>query len=129
MAVTSDPEKIFKSNIAIFDSWFENWLLNHVPKLMSQPKWFKSDEDISIGDVVLFLKRDTNLCSKYQYGIVESVHIGKDNKIRKVEVKYRNHNENLSRVTFRAVRELVIIHHVGEIDIITDLNLKAKCLI
>ena len=38
----------------IFNSWFDNWLVSHVPKLMKQPKWFKSDLDIKHGDVVFF---------------------------------------------------------------------------
>ena len=120
MIVTSDPKKIFKANNAIFDSWFENWLLNHVPKLMEQPKWFKT-EDIKEGDIVLFLKNDSSLSSTYQYGIVHSTEISKDGKIRKVEVKYKNSSEDAFRYTYRAVRELIVIHHIDEIGMLEEL--------
>ena len=121
MEVTTDPSRIFKANQAVFETWFENWLLHHVPNLMMQPKWYKSDEDIQIGDVVLFLKNDSTLKSSYQYGIVQSIQVSSDQKIRKVEVKYKNNNENKFRSTFRAVRELVVIHHVDEIGLANEL--------
>ena len=122
MIVTSDPRRIFKSNETIFNSWFETWLLVHVPKLMIQPKWFKSDEDLKKGDVVIFLKSESSLVSNYQYGMIETVQLSKDNKIRKVHIRYRNHNEKVDRFTYRAVREIVIIHHVDEIDVTNELN-------
>ena len=120
--VTDDPKKIFKANTQIFNSWFDNLLVSHVPKLMKQPKWFKSDLDIKHGDVVLFLKNDSVLSSIYQYGLVKEIHRGKDDKIRKVKVMYRNSNESSDRETFRAVRELIVIHHVDEININDELN-------
>ena len=61
--------------------------------LMHQPKWFKSDEDIQVGDVVLFLKSDKEFEKQYQYGMVKDVKLNIDLKIRKVKVEYRNHNE------------------------------------
>ena len=88
---------------------------------MNQPKWFKSDDSINIGDIVLFLKLDNLLCSTYQYGIVETTVADKDGKIRKVEVKYKNSNENTFRKTFRAVRELMVIHYEDELSISEEL--------
>ena len=122
MVVTSDPLRIIKANPNVFDSWFEVWLLSHVPKLTKQPKWFKSDKDIKKGDIVLFLKNESKLLSSYQYGIVEYVYESRDYKIRKCEIKYRNHNEDTFRFTTRAVRELVVIHYANEIDLMEELS-------
>ena len=122
MVVTSDPDKIFISNQAVYDTWFENWLLSHVPKLMSQPKWFSTDKDLQKGDVVLFLKQDSVISSRYQYGIIENVEVGKDNRIRKVNVKYKNSNEDVFRFTHRSVRDLVVIHHYQELDLMEELG-------
>ena len=74
------------------------------------------------GDVVLFLKQDSLLSKTYQYGMVASVQESSDGVIRKVNVKYRNANENVDRETFRSVRQLVMIHPVDEIDIIQEIN-------
>ena len=75
-----------------------------------------------VDDIVLFLKNDSLLSSNYQYGIVDSVSPGRDMRIRKVTVSYKNSNENTFRSTIRAVRELIVIHGVDEKDISTELN-------
>ena len=54
-----NPDKFIKQNTEVFNAWFEVWLTTHVPKLMYQPKWFKNDYDINVGDIVLFIKQDT----------------------------------------------------------------------
>ena len=46
--------------------WFEQWLISYMPKLLHQPKWFHSDRDLSVGDIVLFLKQDGDLNKSYQ---------------------------------------------------------------
>uniref|UniRef100_A0A7M5XN02 Integrase catalytic domain-containing protein n=1 Tax=Clytia hemisphaerica TaxID=252671 RepID=A0A7M5XN02_9CNID len=119
--LSNDSSRIIQTNSLIYQSWFDSWLINHVPKLINQPKWFKSDTDIRIGDVVLFLK-NSPLKLTYQYGMVEDTVMSKDNKIRQVKVCYRNHSENCNRTTVRHVRELIVIHYVNEKSIIEQLN-------
>ena len=94
----------------------------HVPKLVAQPKWFKSDRDLKIGDVVLFLKHESEISSTYQYGMIHSLNVGRDNLIREVEVKYRNSSENTDCFTWRATRSLVMIHPVDETPIMQDIG-------
>ena len=127
MIITSKPDKILLENSRIFNAWFENWLQNHVPKLMDQPKWFTTDE-INKGDIVLFLKNESKLSNTYQFGIVDNVQpTGSDGIVRKVDVKYQNSNENTFRVTKRAVRSLVKIKSIDEGDIVTELGRMACC--
>ena len=57
----------------------------------------------------------------YQYGIVKTILPGSDGLVRKVIIRYRNCNENFNRETNRAVRSLIIIHKVDEINIMQDL--------
>ena len=120
--VFADKEKIIRENQAIFEAWFEVWLLCHVPKLMHQPKWFRSGKDLKEGDVVLFLKQESAIGSNYQFGIVESVDAGRDQKVRKVTVRYRNHSESTDRYTTRAARSLVVIRHADEMSIMEELG-------
>ena len=65
--VTSTPDKFIQSNEEIFTTWFESWLLCHLPNLMQRPKWFKSNHDIQIGDIVLFLKRESKHIVKFVF--------------------------------------------------------------
>ena len=115
-------QKIIEENKKIFNSWFEAWLTSHVPKLMHQPKWFQSDRDIKICDIVLFIKKDSSIASTYQYGMVHEIDSSKDGLIRKVIVKYRNNNENVDRFTTRAVRELVLIHPIDKVHVMEELG-------
>ena len=116
------PSQIIKDNEKFFDAWFENWLVSHVPRLLQQNKWFTSNEPMKKGDIVLFLKQDSKLLSEYQYGIVVDVELSRDGEVRKASVKYKNANERVFRETRRAARTLVVIHHVDELDIVTELN-------
>ena len=122
MMVTNSPERFINLNQQIFNVWFESWMISHVPKLMYQPKWFNSERDVKVGDVVLFLKQEGSLCGTYQYGIISTINRGTDGNIRKVNVRYRNHNENIDRETSRAVRQLIMIHPIDELNIIQELG-------
>ena len=120
--ITSDSKKILETNQNIFNAWFENWLLSHVPNIMHHTKWFRTESDLKEGDVALFLKQESLLSRTYQYGTVVSVQQSSDGAIRKLKVKYRNANKNVDWETFGSVRQLVMIHPVNEIDIILEIN-------
>ena len=122
LLLSGDTKKIIETNAHIFQVWFKSWLISFVPSLVHQPKWFDSDKDVNIGDVVLFLKSEKEFEHLYQYGIITQVFHSKDGHIRSVEVEYQNHNENTKRSTKRGVRELVIIHHVDELGISRELH-------
>ena len=122
MNVTNDPSKFVKLNKQIYNTWFEAWLISHVPSLMEHPKWFNSDKDLQVGDIVLFLKNENGLTNDYQYGMIDQVHKGIDDKIRSVDVRYRNHNEKTDRITHRASRQLLVIHQIDDVDIMVELG-------
>ena len=54
LSISGDFRKIIESNARIFESWFREWLVSHVPSLVQQPKWFSSERSVTIGDVVIF---------------------------------------------------------------------------
>ena len=89
---------------------------------MSKPKWYDSDRDSKIGDLILFLKSNKEFEKLYQYGIIAGVKLGRDGRIREVEIEYLNHNENVKRRTNRGVREIVVVHPVDDLDIMSELN-------
>ena len=99
--------------------------MSALQKLVPKPKWFTSHEDMKQGDIILFNKSEGSLVGEYKYGIVEEVHRSPDGKIRSVKIKYRNANENVDRITVRAVRTLIVIHRVHEIDIMEEIGKSA----
>ena len=121
LTITGNPSKILENNELIYNTWFENWLVSHVPNLVPQPKWFKNDFHIQVGDIVLITKDDSVLSTTYQYGIVDGIEVSRDGKSRKAVIRYRNHNETFDRTTYRSVRKLIMIHPFDELDISQDL--------
>ena len=81
-------KRVLKTNQQIYDTWFQSWLTSYAPTLMDRPKWLTSDNDVKVGDVVICLKSEKEFESKYQYGMIHAVNVGKDGHIRKVEVEY-----------------------------------------
>ena len=122
LMLSRDIKRIIETNHNIFQIWFKSWLISYVPTLMDRPKWFDTDKDVSVGDVVLFLKSEIEFEHLYQYGIISQVFPGKDGLIRSVEVEYRNHHESTKRSTKRGVREIVVIHYVDELGISQELH-------
>ena len=119
--VNNDPNKFLETNQEIFDAWFNVWLTIHVPKLIFTPKWFKTNYHPKKGDIVLFLKQDSNVLSRYQFGIIKDTTTDKDGVIRRVVVTYQNHTESTKRDNNRASRDLVVIHSIDDLDIMKDL--------
>ena len=121
LILSTDAKKIIQTNEDIFTAWFQSWLVSYVPTLVPQPKWFKTDWDIAVGDIVLFSKSDKEFENLYQYGIVKVLYTGKDGLIRTVGVEYQNASEDTKRSTKRGVLEIVVIHQVDEVSISKEL--------
>ena len=122
LEISGDVRKIIDSNVKIYEKWFNEWLISYVPSLVPQPKWFSSDRNVVVGDIIIYKKSDKEFEKNYQYGIVSKTFEGKDGLIRSVEIEYQNSNENVRRVTRRGVREITVVHPVNEIGISAELN-------
>ena len=121
--LTDKIDRILKMNSDIFNTWWENWLVSALPKIVPKPKWFKNDEHLKVGDIVLFNKGEGSLLAgEYQYGAVEKVHASADGRIRSATIRYRNSTEGVNRSTTRAVRSLIVIHRIDELNIMEELG-------
>ena len=89
------------------------------------PKQFKTSRDVKVGAIVLFLKHDSLLSKTFQYGMITNIEYGKDSILRRVDVKYRNANENVNRSTKWSAGDIVVIHHVDETDMMEELGMIA----
>ena len=117
--ISNDPFKFIHINQKNFESWWEHWLTSAVPELVEKPVNWRSSDNIEEGDVVLFKKTEGAVgAGVYQYGIVQKVFPSKDGVIRNVTVRYRNFDERNDRCTKRAVKSLVLIHKVDELNIL-----------
>ena len=123
ISVTSNLSEVVKiNNKRIFNTWFETWLVNHVPVLMYHPRWFYSHHNIKVCETVLFIKHESAIASKHQYGMIHIVLSSRAGTIWKVFVKHRNEPENVARFTTSAVQTLVLIHPVDELNQMKELG-------
>ena len=98
----------------LYQAWFKLWKETVVPRLIRQPKWFKSDKHLKPGDLVYFEKDPSKLGSSWIMGRVDQVKRGDDGLAREATVVYRNHQENFQRMTNRAIRSLVKLFSIDE---------------
>ena len=122
LKMSGDFQEMIDHNNQVQEVWFKSWLKSYVPSLMFHPKWFNTDKDPKIGDVVLFLKSEREFDRQYQYGIISDVKKSRDGRIRTLEVEYQNSSEKVKRSTTRATRDIVVIHPVGDLGIVRELN-------
>ena len=106
----------------LYDAFFKIWNIVMIPRLIAQPKWFKDSPEIKEDDVVYFQKVENDLYSKWTVGQVDSLIRSKDQKIRRVNVRYYNAGENVPRITDRCVRSLVRLFNVEDSYFVHDLD-------
>ena len=82
----------------------------------------QTDRDVKVGDAVLFLKQENQLLSAYQYGMISNLSKRSDDKIHRAAARYRNSTEAVDRFTNRAVRQLIVIHPVDELNMMEELE-------
>ena len=81
----------------------------------TQPKWFRTERDLKVGDVVYFRKSEGSaIKGSWTTGVCEEVTRGKDGLIREATVKYFNSSEETPRYTTRSVRTLVRLFNVED---------------
>ena len=111
----------------LYSGWFKIFKDTVVPRLISQPKWFKVEKDLQEGDIVYFKKDDSPLGSSWTIGRVDQIVIGRDGFIRRAVIKYhtvsdRDPSVASQQFTDRAVRSLVKLWSVDEVDLFDDLS-------
>ena len=112
----------------LYAGWFRIFKDTVVPRLISQPKWFKVDRDLKETDIVYFQKRASDLGGEWTIGEVDQVVTGRDGLVRRAVIKYFNADENdpatgtyRPQFTDRAVRSLIKIWSLEEVSLFDDL--------
>ena len=68
-------------------------MISFVPLLIYRQKWHDMKGEVNVGDIVFFLKNEKEYEEQYHYGKVYGTHTSKDDLIRKVDIEYKNSNE------------------------------------
>ena len=122
MKLSADASKMLSDIQKKYETWFRIWLNSYVPKLLTVKRYFKSGRDLAPTDVVYFQKDKGGLGSPWTMGIVDQIIRGRDGKIRRVIIKYRNHKEEFDRITDRSVKGLIKLYSIDDPDLHKDLS-------
>ena len=109
------PASMMKKVNDVYKSFYRIYNDTMVAKLIqeAQPKWFRTDRDLKVDDVVFFRKSEGSaIKGKWTVGMVDSVTFGTDGLIREASIRYCNASEEVSRYTVRSVRSLVRLFNV-----------------
>ena len=80
----------------------------YFPSVVAQSKWHHEKRDMQVGDIVII--QDSKLLrGQWKLGYVAEVIPGRDNRIRRVTVKYKNENSKSFTFIQRPVQRLVVI--------------------
>ena len=93
-----------------YEAFFKIYNDTMVAKLIqeTQPKWFRNEKDLKIGDVIYFRKDEGSaIKGSWTTGLVDDVVRGSDGLVREATVKYFNSSETSPHRTTRSVRTLV----------------------
>ena len=118
------PKDMISRVEEIYEAWFKVYNDSLLPQLISQtaPKWYNHDKDLAVGDVVYFRKTEGPIAGPWTMGMVDNVLKGRDLLIREVRVRYHNADHSQPQYTERAVRSLVRLFNVDELDWQYDLE-------
>ena len=120
----ANPRRRFYFVQGIINAFWNRWTRDFFPSLLIKQKWHTCKRDVKVGDIVLI--QDSNqVRGKWKLGRVVTANPGRDGKVRKVEIQYKNPvlNEKVQiykgrgYVTVeRPVQRLVVIVPVDEED-------------
>ena len=124
----SGPRDMISRVKELYTSWFRVLNDTLLPQLIAQtaPKWYNHDRDLTTGDVVYFRKVEGPIKGPWTMGMVDSVLKGRDLLIREVRIRYHNADNNAPQFTDRAVRSLVRLFNIDEINWQQGLDRVAK---
>ena len=58
---------------SLYEAFFKIWNVVMIPRLIPQPKWFKTTKEVNIDDVVYFQKQENDMSSDWTMGQVDSI--------------------------------------------------------
>ena len=89
------------------DSLLQKYLLD------LQPRWFKSDTDTRVGDIVYFRKREGKLNGPWTMGRISETTRSRDGVIRRADIEYHD-LEGTLQTTDRSVRSVVKLFNLED---------------
>jgi len=116
------PGELMKRVEQGYEVFFKLWNVTMVPRLMKMNKWFNTNAQLKVGDIVYFKKEENELSNSWTVGMISEVVKGKDGAVRRAVLRYQNFSEDQPRFTDRAARSLIKLFHIDDESWQSDMN-------
>jgi hypothetical protein len=108
------------------EAWWKIWTTQELHEFIPKPrKWSESAGDVAKGDVVILLRKPKDMAvgePVWKIGRVVELKPGRDGEARQATVEYRNATEAVFRRVTVGVRQLAVLHHESELELVDALN-------
>ena len=112
------PTQHFSKVEEAYNLWVQCWATSYVPVILERQKWHEEDPNLSVNDIVYFKIVESPMKAEWKIGKVESVRLGRDDKVREVNVSHKIIKEGLSNwthsVVTRPVREIIKLFEIKD---------------
>ncbi len=81
-----NPRDLLRSTEGRVNEFWKCWIKHFAPNLLPRNKWFRTREDIKVGDLVLELDNKYRR-SQWKMALIIDTYPGNDNHVRKVRIK------------------------------------------
>ena len=129
-ATLTSPSRLIDQMDKIYEVWWKVWKTEKLVDFIPQPsKWKKTNEQLQVGDIVIFQKSagDAQFGEPvWKIARVRSVDPSEDGLARDAILEYRNPDEKVLRTTNRSVRTVVVLHREKDLDVIQALEKAAQ---
>ena len=125
--VVKDRKKEMRQLEDVYDAWWNAWKKEKMQDFIPQPpKWKESGMVPKVGDIVIFPRTGGKALlgeMPWRIGRITTAEPGTDGFVRSVTIEYRNDPEDWPfKTTYRAVRQIAVIHREEDLEIIDQLN-------
>ena len=93
---------------SLVESYWNKWVRNYFPSLLVQQKWHHGKRNIEVGDIVIIQDKKAPR-GTWKLGKVSNTFKGVDDKVRKIEIQYRNEGNRDFMTIQRSEQSVVVI--------------------
>ena len=93
---------------SLIHSFWKKWTSKYFPNLLIQEKWHHSKRNIMIGDIVIIQDSDLPR-GQWKLGKVVKTIPGIDQRVRRIEIQYKNKNSDTFVTIERAVQKVAVV--------------------
>ena len=125
LTVPGKSSDLMKNVEKIFNLWYQVWNDAYLPMAAEYKKWPSKQDNLQVGDIVLFKIKDSCFASVWKIGKIDEVHEGRDGLVRGVDVSYKlvepGKDNARHMVIQRPVKQIVKLFHISDTSLINDI--------